>query len=867
MPQDTPMMRQYNAIKDQHSDCILFFRLGDFYEMFDEDAKTASRELDLMLTTRDRGENDPEKRVPMCGVPYHSAEAYISRLIQRGYKVAICEQTEDPATAKGLVDRDVIRIVTPGTVTESSMLDESRSNYIGSCYIDAGGSAVCFADISTGEICARSFPPAEGARVLNELSRFSPAEVVLNEAAAENADIEFLLRERLRCLADKDESRFDYMKSTMRVAEQFSVASVDELGLENESQAVCAIGGLLDYIIDTQKTVLDHINKLDFYSDGRYMELDMETIRNLELIYTGHDRLKRGSLLWAMDKTKTPMGARLLRSWVSRPLLSPAAITRRQSAVAELFENNMARGEIRQELKDVGDIERLIGRIVYGTGNARDLRALQLSLEPLERAVSLLAPFTSTFLSEIRGMDLLTDLRNAIGTVIADDPPFSVREGNMIRSGYDSEVDRLRDLLGNSSAALSSIEARERQRTGKKLKVGYNKVFGYYIEIPRSQSADVPEDYIRKQTLVNGERFITEELKNLETELLSAKDRIADLEYSIFNRLRESVAREVLRIQDTARKTASLDVLASLAECAVSNGWVRPDITDDGVIDISDGRHPVVELMQKETLFVPNDARLGGLFGTAAVITGPNMAGKSTYMRQTALIVLMAQMGSFVPARRASIGIVDRVFTRIGASDDLTAGRSTFMVEMTEVANILKNATFRSLLILDEIGRGTSTYDGMAIARAVVEYCADKKTLGAKTMFATHYHELTALEGEVDGVKNYNITAKKRGGSLIFLRKIVPGGADDSYGIEVASLAGVPTPVIKRAGKLLSELTSGHFSSAPLSRRPSIDEAQFSLESIAGEEALETLRSTDLNTITPIEAMNLLFTLKKKVTE
>ena len=866
MPQDTPMMRQYNKIKGEHSDCILFFRLGDFYEMFDEDAKTASRELDLVLTTRDRAENDPEKRVPMCGVPYHSAEAYISRLIQRGYKVAICEQTEDPATAKGLVDRDVIRIVTPGTVTDASMLDESRSNYIASCYLDAEGAAVCFADISTGEICARSFPASESLRVLNELARFSPSEAVLNEAAAENADIEFLLRERLHCLSEKDGSRFDYMQSTMRVCEQFSVASVDELGLGGEPQAVCAIGALLSYVIETQKTDLEHINKLDFYSDGRYMELDIETIRNLELLYSGHDRQKRGSLIWAMDKTRTPMGARLLRSWVSRPLLSPAAITRRSAAVEELYSDSVKRNEIALELKGIGDIERLIGRIVYGTANARDIMALANSLAPLADVVRLMGGFSSRALCEARDMDLLGDVVSAVYAVITEDPPFSVREGGMIREGYDPEVDRLRSLLSNSSAALANIEARERERTGKKLKVGYNKVFGYYIEIPRSQSHDVPEDYIRKQTLVNGERFITEELKNLETELLSAKDRVADLEYSIFSDLRQRIAREVLRIQDTARRTAELDVLVSLADCAVSRGWVRPEITDDGVIDIRDGRHPVVELTQKETLFVPNDTRLGGAFGRTAVITGPNMAGKSTYMRQTALIVLMAQMGSFVPAKSASIGIVDRVFTRIGASDDLSAGRSTFMVEMTEVANILKNATARSLLILDEIGRGTSTYDGMAIARAVVEYCTDKKTLGAKTMFATHYHELTALEGEVDGVKNYNITAKKRGGSIIFLRKIVPGGADDSYGIEVAGLAGVPAPVIKRANQVLSDLVSG---AAPAGKAVRVEAAedQFSLGSIAEAEALDALKNTDLNTITPIEAMNLLYTLKKKVTE
>jgi DNA mismatch repair protein MutS len=833
--------------------------------MFDDDARLASKELDLVLTTRDRSKENTEDRVPMCGIPYHSSEAYISRLIAKGYKVAICEQMEDPATAKGLVERDIVRIVTPGTVIDSSMLEEGKSNYLASIYLDSLGAAVCFADISTGEICARSFPAAEKSRVLNELARFSPSEAVLNSATMESSEITELLSEKLKCLMDSDDGRFDYMQSTMRLCEQFKVGTIDELGLADESQAVCAIGALLSYIIDTQKTDLSHINNLDFYSDGRYMELDIQTIRNLELLYSLHDKSKKGSLLWTVDKTKTPMGSRLIRSWVSRPLLSPAAIKRRQDAVNELFSDSMTRQELILGFKGIGDMERIIGKIVYGTANCRDLVALALAISALPQLCELLAPAKSSLLCELRSMDKLSDLLEHISAAICDDPPFSVREGGMIREGYNSEVDRLRYLLNNSQDALANIEAREKARTGKKLKIGYNKVFGYYIEIPRSQSADVPADYVRKQTLVNGERFITDELKKLETELLTAKDTLADLEYKLFTDLRLELADNVLRVQKTAQDVAILDVICSLAQCAATSNWCMPEITADDIIDIKDGRHPVVEAMQPDVLFVPNDTYLNGTDSRTAIITGPNMAGKSTYMRQTALIVLLAQIGSFVPARSARIGIVDRVFTRIGASDDLAAGKSTFMVEMTEVADILKNATSRSLLILDEIGRGTSTYDGMSIARAVVEYCSDKKKLGAKTMFATHYHELTALEGEISGVKNYNISAKKRGGDIIFLRKIIPGGADDSYGIEVAHLAGVPDAVIKRANVILSEMVS----SAPAAPVKTVsadnDDSQFSLESIAENEVIEQLKRTDINTITPLEAMNLLFEFKKKV--
>lgn len=862
MAEATPMMRQYKAIKEQHSDCILFFRLGDFYEMFDDDARTVSKELDLTLTTRDRGK-PREEQTPMCGVPYHSSEAYIARLIAKGYKVAICEQLEDPALAKGIVDRDIVRIVTPGTCVDASMLDEGKSNYICAVYMDDAATALCCADISTGEIRARSYPAAESARLLNELACVSPAEAVLCGRAAAEESLTRLLDAQFHALIQTDEARFDYDAAAERVCSQFGAASLDELGLGDEREAVCAVGALLSYAIETQKADLSYINKLDFCSDGRYMELDLQTVRNLELLYSLRSGEKKGSLLWAMDKTRTPMGSRLIRAWVSRPLLSPAAIERRLNAVEELFSDNVTRPELAIALRGVGDMERIIGKAVYGTVNCRDLVSLASSINALPRVLELLEGKSSQLLREISSLDTLRDLSDLITQTICDEPPFSVREGGMIRDGFDPEVDRLRALKRDSGAILADIESRERARTGKKLRLGFNKVFGYYIEIPRSQSSDVPEDYMRKQTLVNCERFITPELKALETEILSAGERVVELEYELYCRLREKIAENVLRVQATSRLVAELDVLCSFAQCAAANDWCRPHITADGVVDIKDGRHPVVELMRRDELFVPNDTYLDTGASSLSIITGPNMAGKSTYMRQTALIVLMAQMGSFVPARAASLSIVDRVFTRIGASDDLSGGRSTFMVEMSEVSEILKNATARSLIILDEIGRGTSTYDGMAIARAVAEHCADKKRLGAKTMFATHYHELTELEGTVSGVKNYNISAKKRGNDIIFLRKIVAGGTDESYGVEVAHLAGVPESVVRRAKVILRELSSG---SAKPARPTGGDESgQMSMELIRGDEVSEILRSTDLNTVTPLEALNLLYDLKKKV--
>ena len=864
----TPMMRQYYKIKDQHKDCILFFRLGDFYEMFNDDARLASKELDLTLTTRDRSKENEEEKVPMCGVPYHSAEAYIARLISKGYKVAICEQMEDPALAKGIVDRDVIRIVTPGMVIDSSMLDESKSNYICSVYKDSQGMAVCFADMSTGEISATSFPVDGTEHLLNELIRFSPVEAVLNDGAGSDSEITQYLKERLACLVQTDNSRFDFMQSAMRVCEQFNTNSLDSLGLGDDSAAVCAVGGLLAYMRETQKTELQHINTLDFYTEGRYMELDIQTVRNLEILSTLRTMEKKGSLLWVIDKTKTPMGTRLMRAWLSKPLLNAASIKRRQNAVFSLFSDTVVRNELIGTLKAVGDIERLIGKVVYGSANGRDLYSMSDYIGYIPKLKSDLAKIASPgpMISEIAGMDCLEDIKQLIDKAICDNPPFSIREGEIIRDGFNAEVDRLRALLSNSTGALTAIETRERERTGKKLKVGYNRVFGYYIEIPRSMSSDVPADYVRKQTLTNCERFITQELKELETELLTAKDRLQDLEFRLFTKVRETIAEQVTRIQNTASQIAVLDVLCALADVAVKNGYCMPEVDMSGVLEIRDGRHPVVEVMQKDSMFVPNDVNMDGNECRAAIVTGPNMAGKSTYMRQIALIVLLAQIGSFVPAKSAHIGIVDRVFTRIGASDDLSAGKSTFMVEMSEVAEILRSATKRSLLILDEIGRGTSTYDGMSIARAVLEYCADKSKLGAKTLFATHYHELTALEDQLDGVKNFNISVKKRGGDIIFLRKIVPGGADESYGIEVAGLAGVPDTVIKRAKDILASLEEGS-DVKPAKKKPKRSEQtdQLSLLDMGAQEAVQKLRDINLDTMTPIEAMNILYELKRKV--
>ena len=863
MAELTPMKRQYLEIKQQHPDCLLFFRLGDFYEMFDDDAKLASRELDLALTTRDRNIEDPEERTPMCGVPYHSAEAYIARLIAKGYKVAICEQMEDPALAKGLVQREVIRIITPGTVTESSMLEEGRSNYIAAVFLSGDKGGVAFCDVSTGEFCCANYAAEAQAHILNELGRFAPREALLSPGALDADPIGEFLTRKLDAMLEAGPELFEYMPAAARVCERFGFADVDESGLGEDGSAVCAAGALLAYLEQTQKFDLSHINRLDVFYGGRYMEMDWTTRRSLELTESLRSGEKRGTLLWVLDRTKTPMGGRMLRAWVERPLLSVVSIKRRLAAVNELYKDHVTRGELILALKEITDLQRLVGRCVYGSAGGKDLRAIANCAMVLPRLKGLLANYRSQELQDIAAMDELPDLVYYIDRAIADDPPFSVREGGILRAGYSEELDHLRDVRDNGARMVAELEARERERTGiKKLKIGYNKVFGYYIDVPRSAGLEnVPEDYIRKQTLVSNERYFTQELKELENTLLTARDRINDLEYQIFCELRDKVASQVDRIQATADAVARLDVLCSLAEVAVRNNYTMPEVDASRELHIVEGRHPVVEQTLKEVLFVPNDTFLNDGEDRLAIVTGPNMAGKSTYMRQTALIVLMAQMGSFVPAKSAPIGVVDRVFTRIGASDDLASGQSTFMVEMNEMAGILRHATAASLLILDEIGRGTSTYDGMAIARAVLEYCADKRRLGAKTMFATHYHELSALEGEVAGVRNYNITAKKQGGTLVFLRKIVRGAADDSYGIEVAKLAGLPEPVIQKAKGYLKELES----ETPVSAAPAaLADEQISFADVAADELRETLLATDLNTLTPLEAMNLLFTLQKK---
>ncbi len=859
--ESTPMKNQYNAIKAEHPDCLLFFRLGDFYEMFDADAVVGSRELELALTTRDRGKPE-EEQTPMCGVPYHSAEQYIARLIAKGYKVAVCEQMEDPALAKGLVQRDIIRIVTPGTVIESSMLREGESNYLGGIYLEGSRGAAAFCDVSTGEVCAASFEKDAPGHIANELARFRPREAVLSQGALDCRELRDTLEKKLLCRVEAAPERFDRAACAAALRAQYR-AEPDELGLGGDEPGLLALGALLAYLAEAQRGDMSQLRRPDLFTRGRYMELDGAARRNLELTENLRTGEKRGSLLWVLDRTKTPMGGRLLRAWVERPLLSPVAIRRRLSAVDELARDNVGRGELITLLKDVGDIQRLTSRAVYGTANGRDMLALGGYLDRLPALFGRLQSAQSASLREIAAADPLRELRFLLGRAVCDEPPFSVREGDILRAGYSEEVDRLRELRDNGARLVAELELRERERTGiKKLKVGYNKVFGYYIDIPNSAgAAALPEEYIRKQTLVNGERYFTPELKKLEDDITGARERIVALEYQFFMDLLSRVAAQVDALQAAAAAVATLDAYCSLAETAVRNGYVCPEIDLSRSLTICEGRHPVVEQMQPDAPFVPNDTLLNDAGDRVAIVTGPNMAGKSTYMRQTALIVLMAQMGSFVPARSARVGIVDRVFTRIGASDDLAGGQSTFMVEMSEVAAILKNATADSLLILDEIGRGTSTYDGMAIARAVLEYCADRKKLGAKTMFATHYHELSRLEGQLEGVRNYNISAKKQGGRLIFLRKIVPGATDDSYGIEVAKLAGVPDAVIRSAGAHLRELEAeGPVSAAPAA--PATD--QVTLADVGGSAVAERLRQLDLDGMTPFEALSLLYELKKE---
>ena len=857
----TPMRKQYYTIKEQNKDCILFFRLGDFYEMFDEDARLAARELDLTLTTRDR--NKPkEEQTPMCGVPYHSVDSYIARLVSKGYKVAICEQTEDPALAKGLVEREVTRIVTPGTVTESCMLEESKNNYIACIYGEKQSCGLAFCDLSTGAFYVTSCPDAPSAAC--ELGRFAPSEVIRGGAASHDPVLEDALFHRLSCCVDEEQPGQFSPADSQEVLESHFGESLSELGLTGLPEAVLAAGTLLRTLLTLQKNDLTHIRQLQYYTSGKFMELDMDARRNLELTETLRSKEKKGTLLWVLDKTHTAMGGRLLRSWIEKPLLDGGEIYRRQSAVEELVSATAVRGELEEALRDVSDLERVMTRIVTGTVNCRDLLGLAKGLRALPQVKRQLQELESPLLVSLNGeIDPLEDCAERIESTIVDEPPLTVREGGIIREGADPQADHLRSIMKGGSETIAAIEAAEREKTGiRTLKVGYNRVFGYYIEVSKSFVNQVPEGYIRKQTLTNCERYITQELKDLEDQVLGAKERLTALEYQIFTQLREFLAAQAARVQCSAAAVAQADVLCSLASVAAQRGYCRPEITLDREISITDGRHPVVEMMLKDSLFVPNDTHIGAKDNQVSIITGPNMAGKSTYMRQVALIVLMAQIGSFVPARSARIGIVDRVFTRIGASDDLASGQSTFMVEMAEVASILKYATAKSLLILDEIGRGTSTYDGMAIARAVLEYAANPRQLGAKTLFATHYHELSAIENELPNVKNYNIAVKKRGDRMIFLRKIVPGATDDSYGVEVAKLAGLPNSVVARARQILQELESQE-GVRPQTSGVKEPEDQISMLDLRSQQVCAALEKISIETLTPIEAMNELFKLKK----
>lgn len=867
----SPMMKQYFEIKEQNPDTLLFFRLGDFYEMFFEDAKLASRELELTLTGRDCGQ---EERAPMCGVPFHSAENYIARLVAKGYKVAICEQMEDPSAAKGLVKRAVIRVITPGTVMESSMLDEAKNNFICSVYVGGTNAGVCFADISTGELhttelAADSLRELE-TQVINELARFSPREILINPEALQLTGLGKFVKDKLsaslECLPQEETTGAEELLKA-----QFSPERLGDSGILADPLTASAVSNLLLYLKRTQRTGLERMDTIERYSGSQFMGLDLSARRNLELLETMRGKSKRGSLLWVLDKTKTAMGKRLIRVWIEGPLLNPAQIIRRQNAVEELTKDSMFRDAVAEQLSGIHDLERLMTRIVYGSANARELRSLCAALSQLPELRQRLEGVSSNLLQEICGkIDPLNDVAALVESAIVEEPPFSIREGGMIRPGYHSELDELRTDMGSGKEIIAQLEAREREKTGiPKLKVGYNRVFGYYIEVSNSYRDKVPDEYIRKQTLTNCERYITPDLKQLEGRILGAHEKSVQLEGQLFEQVRTAVAAQLERVQATAAAVAQLDVLTSFAAISVANGYLRPEVNLSGKIKLKESRHPVVEQLLDGGPFVPNDVELDPDENRVAIITGPNMAGKSTYMRQIALIVLMAQIGCFVPAQSAEIGVVDAIFTRVGASDDMASGQSTFMVEMAEVADILKNATSRSLLILDEIGRGTSTFDGMSIARAVLEHVADKRSLGAKALFATHYHELTVMEELVSGVKNYNIAVKKRGDDITFLRRIVRGGADDSFGIEVAKLAGVPNSVVNRAKQVLRELESGRPITPKGAARKQREEepAQLSLVPQQESKVVERLRTVDVNTLTPIECMNVLFELSRLAQE
>ena len=859
MSELSPMMRQYMEIKEANSDAVLFFRLGDFYEMFFDDAITASRELDLTLTGKDCGLSE---RAPMCGVPYHSCEAYIARLIERGYKVAVCEQTENPATAKGLVKRDVVRIITPGTVIDGDMLDEGNNNFLAAIYGKDGSIGICFADVSTGECQATEISGEDAlTRAECELMRFSPSEVLLT-ADLKAAFGDFLEQKFEGAVTVRGDDRFSQQVTTEIICGNFGVVSPENIGIKSFGVLQAAVGAAIDYIKENGKGSNITVKDIKIYGDKEYMRLDMTATKNLELISTLRSNSRRGSLLGVLDKTRTAMGKRLMKGMILQPLTSISEITLRQNAIEELLSLTIIRDEIREYLQKVRDVDRTMTRVVYATAGPKDLLSIADTLRMFPLIKSALSNASSRLLCSVReSIDTLDGITALIDEAISIDAPAVVREGKIIKDGYSSEVDELRRDMSGGSGAIAEIEARERERTGiKTLRVRYNKIFGYYIEVTNSFLDRVPEDYVRKQTLVGAERFVTEELKNLEERILTAKDRDYALEYEIFTSVRQKVADVDKIVRTSAAAIAKLDVLCSLAVAAQENNYCRPVVDNGDVIRIEGGRHPVVEKLIKAP-FVANDTYLNTSSDRSVIITGPNMAGKSTYMRQVALITVMAQIGSFVPATSAQIGVVDAVFTRVGASDDLSSGQSTFMVEMTEVADILKNATKRSLIIFDEIGRGTSTFDGMAIARAVLEYVNDKKTLGAKSLFATHYHELTSMESEFDGVKNYNIAVKKRGEDIIFLRRIVKGGADDSYGIEVAKLGGIPQSVIKRAKQILKTTLENGVVTYKVVKEGS---SQLSLEGACAEDILKELKALDVNTLTPIEAMSTLFDLANK---
>lgn len=874
----TPMMKQYMQTKEEYKDCILFYRLGDFYEMFFDDALTASKELEITLTGKNCG---LEERAPMCGIPYHAVDSYLNRLVSKGYKVAICEQVEDPKTAKGIVKREVIRVVTPGTNLDTQGLDETKNNYIMCIVYMADRYGLSVADVTTGEYLVTELDSQT--KLMDELYKFMPSEIVCNEAFyMSGLDLDDLKNRLHMAIYSLEAWYFDDTLCRETLQEHFKVASLEGIGLSDYECGMIASGALLKYLEETQKNSLSHMSRLTRYATGNYMVLDSATRRNLELVETLREKQKRGSLLWVLDKTKTAMGARTLRKYVEQPLIDKESIVKRLDAVAELKDNAICREEIREYLNPVYDLERLVGKITYQSANPRDLIAFQSSLSMLPSVKCILNDMESDLLKEIyEELDPLEELCDLVGRAIQEEPPLAMKEGGIIKDGYNEEVDRLRKAKSEGKNWLADLETKEREKTGiKNLRIRYNKVFGYYLEVTNSFKDLVPDYYTRKQTLANAERYIIPELKELEDTILGAEDKLCALEYELYCEVRNTIAAELTRIQRTAKAVAKLDVIASLALVAERNNYVRPKINEKGVIDIRDGRHPVVEKMIPNDMFIANDTYLDDKKQRISIITGPNMAGKSTYMRQAALIVLMAQLGSFVPASSANIGLVDRIFTRVGASDDLASGQSTFMVEMNEVANILRNATSKSLLILDEIGRGTSTFDGLSIAWAVVEYISNSKLLGAKTLFATHYHELTELEGKISNVNNYCIAVKEKGDDIVFLRKIVKGGADKSYGIQVAKLAGVPDPVINRAKEIVEELVTADItgkvkdiavqgSETKKKTQKKLDEVdltQFSLfDTVKDDDVLNELKELDISHMTPMDAMNKLYQLQNKL--